>query len=128
MRRGNKYINISPEEEKIYKEIAKNLKKIYRLKKKDREDEKNFNKEYGNMFTYEDELYNDLNNFAENIAKYGDNYYKELDKKLNNYEKSFKGAASILRKIINRRKRIKKYFENTKKLIEELEKMKGTVV
>jgi len=125
MRRMNKYINISPEEEKIYKEIAKNLKKIYRLKKKDREDGKNFNKEYENMFTYENELYNDLNNFAENIAKYGDDYYKKLDKKLNDYEKSFKGAASILRKIINRRKRIKKYFENTKKLIEELENMKG---
>jgi len=125
MRRTNKYINVSPEEEKIYKEIVKNLKKIYRLKKKDREDGKNFNKEYENMFTYENELYNDLNNFAENIAKYGNDYYKNLDKKLNNYEKSFTGAASILRKIINRRKRIKKYFENTKKLIEELEKMKG---
>ena len=127
MRRRNKYINISPEEEKIYKEIVKNLKKIYRLKKKDREDGENFNKEYENMFTYENELYNDLNNFAENIAKYGDDYYKKLDKKLNNYEKSFKRAASILRKIINRRKRIKKYFENTKKLIEELENI-GTVV
>jgi len=115
----NKNSNISPEE-KIYKEIVKNLGKIYRLRKKDIEDGENFNKEYENIFAYEKELYNDLNNFAENIVKYGDDYYKKLDKKLNNYEKSFKGAASILRKIINRRKRIKKYFENTIELIKKL--------
>jgi len=117
----NKNSNISPEEEEIYKEIIKNLNKIYQLKRKDNRDIKKFDTKYANMFQYEDNLYGYLDEFAGNIDRYGDNYYKELNKYIKAYEKSLKDTTSIFKNIINRRKKVKKYIEKTIKLIKELE-------
>jgi hypothetical protein len=117
----NENENISPELEKIYEEIVKNLKMIYQLKIKDNRDIKRFNKEYANMFVYEDTLYKYLNSFAGNIsAYYNSNYNKTLKKYMKIYRKSLRNAESIFKKIINRRKRIRRYIENTIKSIKEI--------
>jgi hypothetical protein len=117
----NENRNISPELEKIYEEIVKNLKNIYQLKIKDNRDIKRFNKEYANMFAYEDALYKYLNSFAGNTSTYyNSNYDKTLKKYMKIYRKSLRNAESTFKKIINRRKRIRRYIENTIKSLKEI--------
>jgi len=128
--------DISPEEEKIYNEIeniyekiAENLKKTYQLKREDNKDRKKFEIECTNMFEYENNLYNYLDEFAGNIGRYNKKYYKELNKELNKYkkayEKSLKNTLSLFKKIINKRRKIKKHIENIIELVKELEKYGG---
>ncbi|WP_231434036.1 hypothetical protein [Candidatus Nanopusillus massiliensis] len=75
--------------EKIYEEIVKNLKNIYQLKIKDNRDIKRFNKEYTNMFAFEDVLYKYLNSFAGNTSTY---YNSNYDKTLKKYMKIIEKA------------------------------------
>jgi len=120
---------ISPEEERIYKEIIENLKNIYQLKRDDNKYIKRFDREYANMFEYENNLYDYLDEFAGNIDNYDYSYYKRLNKDLDRYmkvyEKSLKNTLSLFMKIINKRRKIKKHIEKTIKLMKELEKYRG---
>jgi len=121
--------DISPEEEKIYNEIVENLKKIYQLKRDDNRYIKRFDREYANMFEYENNLYSYLDELAGSIDNYDYRYYKRLKKYLDRdmkvYKKSLKNTLSLFKKIIKRRMEIKKHIEKTIKLMKELEKYRG---
>ena len=125
----NKDRDISPEEERIYKEIAENLKKIYQLERDDNKYIKRFDREYANMFEYESKLYGYLDELAGNIENYDYSYYKRLKKYLDRYmkvyEKSLKNTLSLFKRIIKKRMKIKKHMEKTIKLMKELEKYEG---